>query len=609
MPTFNMHRVLSLLVLPLLGGATSSVAQTADKAHAPDFTRVGLVDPATDRANSQGAAWIDIEADGDLDLFVVNVDNSGAFLYRNDGAGNLTRVTSDALAAARLSRGVCAADYDNDDDVDVLIVGIFPQMLINDGSGDFTLADLTATFGDADLRGWACAWADFDLDGFVDVVITHPAGFVGVPSVPNHLFRNLGNGTLQRITESDVVTGLAPYTVATWSDHDLDGDPDLFIGAGPANGTPGPDFIYHNLLKETGSADLVRVTDGPLATRNRDGQVFNWIDYDNDGDLDVYLTNWGGVGGGMRDELYRNDGGSLTEITSGSIVTDKQVSLASVWGDFDNDGDLDTYVSDGNAGGTSRFYDNNGDGTFTRLLVGPIINDQGVSWGATAGDYDNDGDLDLFVANASGVSLNFLYRNNLASDNHWLKVQTIGTASNRSGIGAIVRAKATIKGAPTWMMREVSSQNSFNGHNELTLHFGLGDAGVVDSLYIVWPSGAQDLYEAVDVDQTIIATEGESPTTVAVEDEVIPAGVTLYTNYPNPAVDVTSFAFDLPHTQKVVLTVYDALGRSVSTPVSAVKTAGRHDVQVNVSGLPSGPYVYRLTTEGQVMEGVMVVVR
>lgn len=156
----------------------------------------------------------------------------------------------------------------------------------------------------------------------------------------------------QGFTRAEFEHGLAPYTVATWSDYDLDGDPDLFIGAGPANGTPGPDFIYRNMMVETGLPDLVRVTEGPLATKNRDGQVFNWIDFDNDGDLDVYVTNWGGAGqGGLRDELYRNDSGELVEIATGNIVTDEQVPLGSTWGDFDNDGDLDAYVADGNAGG------------------------------------------------------------------------------------------------------------------------------------------------------------------------------------------------------------------------------------------------------------------
>ena len=596
---------------PVGTAQAQDMAQTGVSAFAPSFTKVGLVAVATDRANSHGASWVDYDGDGDLDLFVANIDGTGNFLYRNNGTGALERVTTGALATDQIaSHGVCWADFDNDDDLDAFVVGQNSRMYVNDGAGDFSVPDPMVTFGTNDLRGWSCAWADYNLDGYVDLMITHPANFVGNPAIPNLLFSNHGDGTLVQITDGPVTTGLAPYTVGTWSDYDLDGDPDLFIGAGPASGTLGPDFIYRNMMVETGTPDLVRVTEGPLATKDRDGQVFNWIDYDNDGDLDVYVTNWGGVGfGGLRDELYRNDDGILTEITTGSIVTDKQVSLGSTWGDFDNDGDLDAYVSDGNPGGTSRFYDNNGDGTFSRLIVGPLITDQGVSWGATAGDFDGDGDLDLFVANASANSINFLYRNDQQTGNHWLKVRTIGTASNRAGIGAILRARATIGGVATWMMREVSSQNSFNGHNDLTIHFGLGDAEVVDSLLVTWPSGAQDLYLGVAADQMLQATEGESPITTDVEEYVVPEGFALETNYPNPFSESTSLVFTLPRTEYVTLTVHDTLGRLVAVPVSGLRESGRHEVRFNGTGLPVGSYVYRLSAGDRVAQGVMVSIK
>lgn len=595
---------------PVAGQALSATG--AGVSSAPDFTRVTLVDPATDRANSQGAAWVDYDGDGDLDLSVANIDGTGNFLYQNDGQGHLDRVTSGTLATDQIQvHGLCWADADNDDDLDVFMAGPNSTMYVNDGAGNFAAADPAGTFGTTDLRGWACAWADYDVDGFVDLVITHPAGFVGQPPTSNHLFHNRGDGTFEQVSASPVTTGQAPYTVATWSDFDLDGDPDLFIGSGPANGTPGPDFIYRNMLAETGSADFVRVTDGPLATRVRDGQVINWIDYDNDGDFDVYVTNWGGANGvgGIRDELYRNDGGTLVEITTGNIVTDKQVSLASDWGDFDNDGDLDVYVSDGNGARTSRFYDNNGDGAFTKLITGPIISDQAASWGAAAGDFDGDGDLDLFVANAAPGSQNFLYRNDLANGNHWLKIRTVGTASNRAGIGAIVRARAVINGVPTWMMRDVSSQNSFNGHNDLTVHFGVGDAVSVDSLIVIWPSGAWDLYEDVDLDQTMTVTEGESPTTIAVGGDVLPEGTISLFNYPNPFSGSTRVVFTLGESETVNLSIYDPLGRLVATPVSGERAAGRHEVSFQSLGLPGGPYLYRLSAGDKIYDRVMVVLR
>jgi len=144
------------------------------------------------------------------------------------------------------------------------------------------------------------AWGDLDNDGDLDLAVTHPAGFVPGAPTTNHLYLNNGapNYTFTRVTTGPIVTGLSSYTVGTWSDYDNDGDIDYFVGAGPANGTTQPDFLYRNLLKETGTATFERITDAPIATDQQDGQVWNWIDYDNDGDLDAYVTNWGGATGG-----------------------------------------------------------------------------------------------------------------------------------------------------------------------------------------------------------------------------------------------------------------------------------------------------------------------
>ncbi len=571
----------------------------------PVFTRVTTGAAATDAANSQGASWIDYDGDRDLDLFVANVGTQANFLYRNEGDGTLLRVTTGDIATDRISnKGNCWADVDNDGDLDVFVTGSAPAFYQNDGAGRLSRLNNNTVFGTNDLRGWACAWADYDLDSFVDLIITHPAGSFGTPALPNFLFHNEGNGAFTRITDTPITMGLAPYTVPSWSDYDLDGDPDLFIGSGPATATPGPDFLYRNMLTETGTATFERITEGPLASATRDGQIINWIDYDIDGDLDAFITNWGGGLGGRADELYRNDEGRLTKITTGSLVTDRAVSLASVWGDFDNDGDQDVFITDGNANQTNRFYENNGDGTFTRLTAAPFSTDRSVSWGASAGDYDNDGDLDLFVANALNGSQNFLYRNDLGAGHHWLKIHLVGTASNRAAIGARVRVKATLGGQAVWQLREVSSQNSFNGHNSLVVHVGLAEATVVDSLRIEWPSGQVDVHTEVAVDQFLVVTEGQTASPVAADDApVLPDVFVLSQTYPNPFTEATTIAYQLSARSPVTITVYDLLGRRVRTLVDehqgpgarVVVWDGRHEAGGVVS---PGVYLVRLQTAG-----------
>lgn len=456
-------------------------------------------------ANYNGSSWVDYDNDGKLDLFV----NRGK-LYHNEGNGVFTRVTNHGIGAGLqqgLGSGNSWADIDNDGDLDCFYSGLRSKLYRNEGNGAFTAMNIGDIGSSFETRGWSCAWADYDNDGFVDLVITHPAGFTGA-STSNHLFHNEGGARFTRVTESDVTTGLAPYTVATWADYDDDGDQDLFIGSGPA-GSVAPDYLYKNLLKESGTATLQRITVGAWATELRDGQNYNWIDYDNDGDLDMYLTNYAGTTGGMANHMYRNDKGAFTKITTGAIVTDREVSLGNIWADFDNDGDLDCLVTN-EGGAPNRYYTNNGEGTFTRVTNLPFITKPATSnnAGATAGDYDNDGDLDLFTVGQGTAAA--LYRNELNSGAKWLSISCEGTLSNRSAIGTSVRAKATINGKGVWQRREISTQNGFNSHNSLRVHFGLGNATQVDSLVFIWPSGAREVQTNVATNQLLHVKEALS---------------------------------------------------------------------------------------------------
>jgi hypothetical protein len=168
-------------------------------------------------------------------------------------------------------------------------------------------------------------------------------------------------------------------------------------------------------------------------------------------------------------------------------------STGCVWGDYDNDGYLDLFVC--NLYLKNFLYHNRGDGTFEQITTGSLVNDGGPgvpSVGCSWGDYDNDGFLDLVVANGGGPSPvefnNFLYRNN-GNSNAWIKIKCVGTVSNRSAIGTKVRIKATIGGKTFWQMREVSCGDGFASGNPLETHFGLGDATNIDIVRIEWPSG------------------------------------------------------------------------------------------------------------------------
>jgi len=448
-----------------------------------------VVTTATD-ANYSGAAWVDIDNDGNLDLFVTK-----SFLFHNLGNGNFERLTDfQNLSDSQLGNGTSWADYDNDGDIDLFMSGNPSLIYKNDGAGNFEAVTESPIGTSDDNRGWTGAWADYDNDGFVDLVIIHPAGFLGFPQIPCRFFKNNGDGRFTKIDSFQFTTDLQAYTVGTWSDYDQDGDEDLFIGSGPINHAA-VDFLYENTLIETGTADLVRINTDPIATDLQQGQVWNWIDFDNDGDLDAMLTNYGGV----PNRFYKNNIGTYVSLTNNLTVNGNY--LGNLWGDIDNDGDLDVLLT--NEGNTQVFI-NNGDDTFT--LVSTF---NGSSRGSSLGDYDNDGDLDFYVTGSPLVR--GLYENVSANNNGWINFSIKGSVSNHAAIGTKVKLKATINGNTVWQYREISAQNNFNGHNSQRVHFGLGDASVVDSAIITWTSGQQKILTNMSINN-FYSVEEEIPT-------------------------------------------------------------------------------------------------
>lgn len=457
-----------------------------------------------------GCAWVDYDNDGWQDAFMVS--RLGCDLYHNNGDGTFSKIPSAFDADTNFYRGVSFGDYDNDGWLDCFVAGEKGTLYHNNHgvfvavtSGDFATS--------VESAGWSPAWGDYDNDGYLDLYITLPNGFMKLgTSRPSRLYHNDGppNFTFTRIDTGVVSTGLAPYTSANWIDYDQDGDLDLFVGAGPANASGGVDYIYKNMLKETGVPGFVRITTGPLATDIADGQVWNMIDYDNDGDLDAFRTNWGGANASLRpNNLYRNDNGNFVRVTGDSISTEAKVSTGQVWADFDNDGDLDCFVANDNT--YDSYFRNNSDGTFTEVS-GAAINNYPVStWGCAAADYDNDGRMDLLVAGPAGKRS--LLHNITATSNSWLEIKPVGLKSNRAGIGVRMRAKATIFGKTYWQLREISAQNSFLGHSSLVGHFGFGDASQIDSLMLFWPSGHVSILTNITPNQVLTVDECPGPDT------------------------------------------------------------------------------------------------
>ncbi|MEZ4653052.1 MAG: FG-GAP-like repeat-containing protein [Candidatus Eisenbacteria bacterium] len=564
-----------------------------------DASNPVTADPGHASPHYFGCAWADYDGDGDIDLFV-----DTASFYRNDGNGQFTKILGSGLGSGQVvtpsfsMSGWSWGDYDRDGDLDAFIAGERSYLYRNDGSDVFTRITTGDIGNGLGNRGWTCAWGDYDNDGNLDLIIVHPAG--GIPPfnspLPNQMFHADGGPdfTFTELFSGPIVTGLDSYTVGTWADWDDDGDLDFSIGSGLANGTLRPDHLYRNLLVESGSADFENLTDAPLATDLQDGQVWNWIDYDNDGDLDAYVTNWGGPIGGVANRLYRQESdGTFTTITGQPITDDVRPSLSSIWEDFDNDGDLDCYVGNDN-NNQDRLYENLGNGTFVANASTPITVPGTSRRSACAGDYDNDGDVDLFVNGPA--SARALYRNDDTSGNGYLEIMLVGTTSSLSGIGAKIHLLATIGGQAVWQRRDISAQNSFNGHSDQRAHFGLGDATTIDSLVVEWPSGFVTRSGPVSPNQFLTVVE-EAP--ASAEDAAAWIAPDLETA-PNPFRETSEIHGRISESGSATLTVHDASGRLIRT-LFANTAPERGELTVRWDGtdaqgrsVPAGVYWYRL---------------
>jgi len=466
----------SVIVTNVAGAVTSNpVRLNVD----PTFTKIPTGPLVTDTGSSWGCGWADFDSDGLQDLAVV-LESGIVHFYRNLGNGSFSPTVE---TVGGWPNALSWGDFDNDGYPDCLVPGWDSTNVLFRSMGDGTFARVAAgDLADGLARVFPGGWADYDNDGYLDV-------FVAGASAAPRLYRNNGDGSFSRITNNNLVKIWAPQPQGiALGDYNNDGRLDVFISIGYLSG--------HNLLfRNDGNGIFTQVANvAPVLADAAYWDNAAWADYDNDGDLDLFVNKWG------PGELYRNNGNGTFTFTSQSP---QESGDGAAWGDYDNDGYLDVYIA--GQGAANSLYHNTGNGTFTKIWTGSPTLDTSSAITPVWGDYNNDGFLDLFVANSGTNATNFLYRNT-GNTNHWLKVKLVGTASNRAAIGAKVRVLATIRGKTMWQMREVSVGSGF-GNNELNPHFGLGDATTAQTVRVEWPSGAVQELMNVPAGQFLTVTE------------------------------------------------------------------------------------------------------
>ncbi|MEJ2338152.1 MAG: CRTAC1 family protein [Gemmatimonadales bacterium] len=504
-----------------------------------------------------GAAWGDYDNDGWLDLYVANmagpltlsaeeVERSPAHsvLYHNNGDGTFTDVSEQAGVLFRgWAMGVGWGDYDNDGWLD-LIVSAYGENALYHNNGDGTFTERAEEAGLGGLgRFWAGAsWGDYQRDGYLDL---HVAGYVqydvlAAPGVSLHydveepasinpsafppernlLYRNNGNGTFTEVAVQAGVPGRKGRSLeAVWADFDQDGWPDLYVANDVSD-----NVLYHN----QGDGTFTDISHAAQVADYRGAMGIAVGDWNGDADMDMVVTHWMAQENALYTNLSSGGAGPASTRTSsflrfrdeadrfglGQIALD-YIGFGTSFFDYDNDGRLDLFVANGstfqkrdnprllvplpdqlfwNRGPAEGFYD-------VSSVSGEYFQREYVGRGAAFGDYDNDGDVDVFIVNNGGPGI--LLRNDGGNRNRWLEVRLEGRQSNRAAIGARLRVVA----GGSVQVREVGSQASYLSQNSLTEHFGLGSAQRVDTLEIVWPSGSRQVLVEVAVDQVLDVVE------------------------------------------------------------------------------------------------------
>jgi enediyne biosynthesis protein E4 len=494
-----------------------------------------------------GVALLDYDDDGWLDIYAVNgatmpgLDKSDPKfwnrLFRNKHDGTFEDVTVKAGVAGKgYDQGVAAADYDNDGYVDLFVAGLRENVLYRN-RGDGTFEDVTARAGlaarDPDygtLWSVAAAFVDYDRDGWLDLFVSnycvwdpktepicgrpeapdycHPSGYKGLP---NSLFHNNGNGTFSDVS---VRTGIRAHVGKGMglgiADFDGDGWPDVFV----ANDN-WPAFLFHNLkgerFEEVGLLAGVAYTE---RGKEISGMGADARDFDNDGRADVFQTALDGE----TMPLFRNTGDMRFEDATNSAGLAVATLASTGWSngivDFNNDGWKDLFVAGGGvvdpkgdfgarAARANTLYLNTKDGRFTdaSAAAGAAFARKAVHRGAAFGDLDNDGRIDVVVT-ALEAPLE-IWRNVSPASNHWLLVRTLGSRSNRGGIGATLRA-TTASGV---QYNHVNTAVGYGSASDPRVHFGLGRDTSVKELRIEWPSGALQTLRDVAADQILVVRE------------------------------------------------------------------------------------------------------
>lgn len=531
------------------------------------FTKITTGEIVNTPSDSRSVNWIDFNNDGFQDLMITNGSSAGAnnLLYKNNGDGTFSSIISSPIVTDnKPSVGATWADFDNNGFIDCFVTNWYGQnnlFYINNGNGVFSQA-LNQTLPLVNDAGYSetAAWGDLNNDGLLDLVVSNSDG-----NKKNFLYLNADSQNFNKVQNGALVNDAFHSRCINLTDFDNDGDLDVFV--------TNENNENENLYENDGNANFTKNESYNFTNNMGNSMTSSWADIDNDGDLDLFIGNFQGF-----NALYINNGiNGFSKNNTDTISKTFAFTFGSNFGDIDNDGDLDLITTNAYGNGFLRnfLYINDGLGNFSKNESEVLSQDSGWSYGCAFADYNNDGFLDLAIANnLNGNQKNSLYKNN-TNLNSWIEIKCQGSFSNYSAIGAKVRLKAQINGNSVWQMREISSQSGYCGQNMLNVHFGLGNASNIDSLIIEWPSGTEESFSNLMVNQMLTATEnnGITGTKIIKKNDAVIDNLTCF---PNPFKEKMNFTFSIQQREWVKIEILDKAGNLVEILHNQYLNIGQH---------------------------------
>ncbi|NUN70929.1 MAG: VCBS repeat-containing protein [Bacteroidetes bacterium] len=540
------------------------------------------------QTGNYGTAVADYNNDGYEDIFISNVpnlagtDTSHCVLLRNNAGENFTDVTA-AAGMKVFGSFKCGiwGDVNNDGYPDLFMAESFQHgrshLMINKKDGTFR--DVAVSGINYQALASTAAFGDYDNDGRLDLFIA--------TEFPEYdlLYRNISVGDSILFTDVSTEAGIGGFSStasmqATFIDIDHDGDLDLYaVHDG---------FLPSSLFRNNGDGTF---SDISFQTGLHDYGAGNsmgvyWKDFDFDGWEEVYITRIGKGG------LYkRQPDGKYLNIADTVAADFNGMTWGVVWEDFDNDADDDLFMVStyGHSSVGSLYYENTG-GSYLERSKEYGINYPHAFYGLAYGDFNNDGYLDLVASATDGK--NVLLINTQKRTGKWITITLTGTTVNRMAVGSSVRLLA----GGRRQLRTVTAGNSYASGMSHRLHFGLGSIPLIDTLQILWSNGSIQTFTGLAVNTHYRLTQNGSLLTNADRAKEVhaPKQFRLHQNFPNPFNPATSIQFSIPQDGHVSLEVFDLLGRLVRTVTDEVRSAGQYTERLNLTGLASGLYLYRL---------------